>query len=179
MKNHPRPPDVPSTILVMGVCGCGKSSFGRLLAERLGADFVEGDDFHPPANVAKMSRGIPLDDADRAGWLERLHAVLVEGEASGRSQVLACSALKRSYRAQLAAGLGDWRVVFLNGPRSVLEARLAARTDHFMPPALLDSQLATLEPPLGAVEGSFALPLVQAVVAVHAQLVAGGGRGAR
>lgn len=168
----------PATVLVMGVCGCGKSSFGRRLAEGLGATFIEGDDYHPPANVAKMSQGIALEDADRAGWLAELHAVLRRGEAAGRPQVLACSALKASYRAVLAEGLEDWRVVFLTGPREVLQARLAARRNHFMPPSMLESQLRTLEPPRGAWEASFVDPLEVSVPATLEALASGAGRGA-
>jgi gluconokinase len=138
-------------VVLMGVTGSGKTTVGRLLAERLGARFADADDYHPAANVAKMRAGIALDDADRAPWLARLNALAAESVASKQSLVLACSALKRAYREQLAAGIRDVRFVFLDGPREVLAARLATRTGHYMNPALLDSQLATLERPDDAI----------------------------
>ena len=145
-------------VVVMGVTGSGKTTVGRLLAEHLGARFADADEYHPPANVAKMRAGIALDDADRAPWLARLNALAAESVASKQSLVLACSALKRAYREQLAAGIGDVRIVFLDGPREVLAARLATRTGHYMNPALLDSQLATLERPDDAIVLSIEAP---------------------
>jgi gluconokinase len=138
-------------VVVMGVAGSGKTTVGRLLAERLGGRFADADDYHPPANVAKMREGIALDDADRAPWLARLNALAADSAASKQSLVLACSALKVAYREQLAAGVPDMRFVFLDGPRELLAARLATRTGHYMNPALLDSQLATLERPDDAI----------------------------
>ncbi|GHF18852.1 gluconokinase [Pseudolysinimonas yzui] len=125
----------------MGVSGTGKSTIGRGLAETLGLPFVEGDDLHPPANVAKMAAGIPLTDADRAPWLDRIAAEL------DRPVVITCSALKRSYRDRLRAAAPDLVLVYLHGSPELLAARMAQRDGHFMPPSLLESQLATLEEP--------------------------------
>jgi carbohydrate kinase (thermoresistant glucokinase family) len=137
----------PLAVVVMGVCGCGKSTVGERLARELGALFIEGDAFHPPANVARMAAGIALTDADRQGWLEALAAQLADARRAGRSVVLACSALKRRYRDVLRQGAPDLRVVHLAGDRAMLAVRLAARQGHYMPASLLDSQLATLETP--------------------------------
>ncbi len=137
----------PLAVVVMGVCGCGKSTVGGRLASELGALFIEGDAFHPPANVARMAAGIALTDADRQGWLEALAAQLADARRAGRSVVLACSALKRRYRDVLRQGAPDLRVVHLTGDRAMLAVRLAARQGHYMPASLLDSQLVTLETP--------------------------------
>lgn len=137
----------PLAVVVMGVCGCGKSTVGERLARELGALFIEGDAFHPPANVARMAAGIALTDADRQGWLEALAAQLADARRAGRSVVLACSALKRRYRDVLRQGAPDLRVVHLAGDRAMLAVRLSARQGHYMPASLLDSQLATLEAP--------------------------------
>jgi gluconokinase len=128
-------------VVVMGVSGTGKSTIGRSLAEALGLPFVEGDDLHPDANVAKMAAGIPLTDADRAPWLDRVAARLDE------PVVITCSALKRSYRDRLRRAAPDLVLVYLHGTRELLEERMAQRDGHFMPTSLLDSQLATLEEP--------------------------------
>lgn len=125
----------------MGVSGTGKSTVGRGLAETLGLPFVEGDDLHPPANVAKMAAGIPLTDADRAPWLDRIAAEL------GRPLIITCSALKRSYRDRLRAAAPDLVLVYLHGSPELLASRMAQRDGHFMPQSLLESQLATLEEP--------------------------------
>lgn len=130
-------------VVVMGVSGCGKSSIGSALAARLGARFVDGDQLHPEANIAKMSRGEPLTDADRAPWLARVGAALAED-----GTVIACSALKRIYRDQIRATAGaDVVFLHLKGDREVLLQRMSNRPGHFMPASLLDSQLATLEDP--------------------------------
>lgn len=132
--------------VVMGVSGCGKSQVGAQLAHALGARFIEGDRFHPPENVAKMSAGVPLTDADRSGWLQALRAEIVHALASGQAVVLSCSALKRRYRDLLRGAGGDVRFVHLHGARELIAQRMAARTGHFMPTSLLDSQLRDLEP---------------------------------
>lgn len=131
----------------MGVSGCGKSTLGAALAEALGLPFVEGDELHPPANVAKMAAGIPLTDADRDGWLATIAARLSDSTAVQRGVVLSCSALKRAYRDRLRAAAPGLRFVHPSADASVLEARMAQRTGHYMPPSLLPSQLRTLEPP--------------------------------
>lgn len=130
-------------IVVMGVSGVGKTTIGRLLAERLGLPFIEGDDYHPPANVAKMARGVPLDDEDRWPWLARLNEILKREKHA----VLACSALKRAYRTRLLDGVDEARLVYLHADRAVIAARLKERRHRYMPASLLDSQLAALEPP--------------------------------
>lgn len=130
-------------IVVMGVSGSGKSSVGRALANRLGYPFLEGDALHPAGNVAKMAAGVPLDDGDRAPWLAAIAAWMAE-HANG---VVACSALKRTYRDQLRAASPDLRIVALLPAAPVLADRLGHRVGHFMPGSLLDSQLATLEVP--------------------------------
>lgn len=138
-------------VVVMGVSGAGKSTVGRALADSLGARFIEGDDFHSQENRAKMQCGVPLDDADRQGWLAGLAQELAVTRKRGESAVLACSALKQAYRDLLAASCPDLHIVWLSGDRDLVARRLAARTDHFMPAGLLDSQFAILEPPACAV----------------------------
>jgi gluconokinase len=145
-------------IVVMGVSGCGKSTTGAALAARLGWDLIEGDSFHPPANVAKMKAGHPLNDEDRRPWLEALAAELAAREAAGRHAVLCCSALRRSYREILRKGAPGVWFVHVHGPRELLAERLGAREGHFFPPALLQSQLDTLEP-LGPDEDGIVIDL--------------------
>ncbi len=137
-------------VVVMGVTGVGKTTVGRLIARRLGARFVDADDFHPPENVAKMRAGTPLDDADRQPWLAALNAHLRATGRHGDSLVLACSALKSAYRERLREGLPELRFVHLVGARELIAERLGARSGHYMNPALLDSQFATLESPADA-----------------------------
>ncbi|MFJ8601258.1 gluconokinase [Streptomyces shenzhenensis] len=134
----------PHVVVVMGVAGTGKTTIGPLLAARLGVPYAEGDDFHPPANIAKMSAGTPLDDADRWPWLDA-----IGGWAHGRAGlggVVSSSALKRSYRDRLRAAAPGIVFVHLTGDRALIEDRMAHRQGHFMPTALLDSQFATLQP---------------------------------
>ncbi len=133
--------------VVMGVSGSGKSTIGIALASALGVDYVEGDEHHPPENVKKMASGIPLTDADRAGWLGSLALRIRAAKKSGAGLVVSCSALKRSYRDILRAEAPDLNFVFLRGNKELLVERLAGRRGHFMPASLLDSQLATLEEP--------------------------------
>ncbi|MFM7399094.1 MAG: gluconokinase [Verrucomicrobiota bacterium] len=135
-------------LVFMGVSGCGKSTVAALHARATGATLIEADDFHPPANVAKMRSGIPLTDADRAGWLSAMAGRIAEGRARGEAMAITCSALKRSYRDRLRAADPDLIFIHLTGSRELLAARIVARKGHFMPPGLLDSQLAALEPPV-------------------------------
>ena len=138
-------------VLLMGVTASGKSTVGRLLADRLGWTFHDGDDYHPAANVEKMSHGIPLTDEDRVPWLDTLNGVMRAHVQEGTSAIVASSALKAAYRERLSRGVAGLRVVFLKGEPEILQARLDARTDHFMPRTMLPSQLATLEEPHDAV----------------------------
>ncbi len=142
-----RPANPVPAIVVMGVSGCGKSTVGRALAGALGLLYVEGDDLHPPRNVALMAAGTPLTDADRHGWLAAVGRSMADGVAQGPGVVVACSALKRVYRDQLRTAVPGALFVHLQGPQPLLAQRLAARTGHYMPPSLLQSQLDTLEPP--------------------------------
>lgn len=133
-------------VVVMGVSGCGKTTVAEGLAAVTGWRFAEGDAYHPRANIEKMASGVPLTDADRLPWLQRLASWIGEQEAAGRSSVMSCSALRRSYRDVLRSGAPDVRFVHLHGTRAVLEERIAARAGHFFPARLLQTQLATLEP---------------------------------
>jgi carbohydrate kinase (thermoresistant glucokinase family) len=135
-------------VVVMGVSGSGKSTIGKLLAEHLGIPFLDADEFHPAANVAKMAAGTPLNDADRLPWLEGLNEKLRDTE----NAVLACSALKQSYREVLARNIPRCTFVFLNGSIELIRARLDERQHRYMPASLLESQFAALEPPPHAIE---------------------------
>ena len=137
------------TVIVMGVAGSGKSTVAQVLARRIGGEFLDADPYHPPANVAKMSAGIPLTDEDRAGWLDTLAGLLRARQGRARHTVLACSALKEAYRQKLRVG-PEVRFAYLRGSFALLSRRIAERRDHFMKPGMLESQLATLEePPAG------------------------------
>lgn len=133
----------PSHVVVMGVAGCGKSTVGAALAERLGAEFLDGDSLHPQANIGKMAAGTPLNDDDRAPWLAEIGRRFT---ASNVALVIACSALKRSYRDIIRSADRSVAFVHLHGTRELLTERMNSRPGHFMPASLLDSQLATLEP---------------------------------
>jgi gluconokinase len=137
-------------VLVMGVSGSGKSTIAARLAARMDWRMIDADDHHAAEAIAKMRRGEPLTDADRLPWLARLNAVLRAAQARGEQVVLACSALRAMHRQRIAEGLDAVRVVYLRGDSTLLRTRLDARRDHFMPPALLQSQLDTLEPPRDA-----------------------------
>jgi gluconokinase len=137
-------------LIVMGVSGCGKSSVGEALAAHFDVPYIEGDAMHPPENIAKMSAGTPLDDQDRWPWLDALAARLKAEAAQNGAAVASCSSLKKAYRDRLQAGSGpETRFIFLDCSRKTLDRNQSARKGHFMPPSLLDSQLATLEPPYG------------------------------
>ena len=131
----------------MGVSGSGKSTVAGLLAGRLGCDLAEGDELHPPENVAKMTAGVPLTDTDRMPWLQRVAAWIADHVDNARDGVITCSALKRSYRDLLRGSSGDVVFVYLRGTTDTIAHRLAARHGHYMPSSLLDSQFADLEPP--------------------------------
>ena len=159
----------PVNYVVMGVSGCGKSTVGAAFAQAVGGRFVDGDDLHPPENVAKMSAGVPLTDADRWPWLTLVGATLT-GDV-----VVGCSALKRAYRDRIRARVGDVagpvRFLHLVGSREVIAARMAARPGHFMPLGLLDSQFAALEP-LADDEDGVTVNIDQPFAAVIAELLA-------
>ncbi len=140
----------PRFLIVMGVSSCGKTSVGRALASRLGWDFYDADDFHPPENIAKMSAGIALDDADRAPWLATLHDLIASRLAQNRPGVLACSALKERYRLALLLGNSGVDIVYLKGDYELICTRIAARVGHYMKPELLRSQFEDLEEPVDA-----------------------------
>jgi carbohydrate kinase (thermoresistant glucokinase family) len=139
--------DTPPVLIVMGVTGAGKSTIAEALNTHLHWPCQEGDDLHPAANIAKMHAGTPLDDADRAPWLAAVKAWIDARVAAGEPGLITCSALKRKYRDFLVDGRADVRILYLHAARAMLEQHLARRSGHFMPPALLDSQLRTLEPP--------------------------------
>jgi gluconokinase len=155
-------------IVVMGVSGAGKTTIGRLLAERLGLPFIEGDDYHPARNVAKMASGVPLEDEDRWPWLDALHEVLLEKQQA----VLACSALKEKYRQRLLAGIPDAWLVHVHGDKALIAARLAGRRHRYMPASLLESQLAALEPPRRAIAVDVAAEPASCVEAIVAAIAA-------
>lgn len=139
--------EMPCALIVMGVSGAGKSTVGEALAARLGWRYEDGDAFHPESNVAKMHAGHPLTDEDRWPWLRAIAAEIDRVCQSGGHVVIACSALRRAYRDVLAHGRRDVRLVYLDGAEPLIEDRLSHRKGHFMPPGLLASQFATLEPP--------------------------------
>jgi gluconokinase len=145
-QDQSRPLLRPTRWVVMGVCGCGKSSIGRLLAARLAIPYAEGDDYHTPANVAKMAAGTALTDADRQEWLATLQAKIGAAAAAGDSLVLSCSSLKRRYRDLFRAADPTLVFIHLDGPRALIAARMQQRPNHYMPMSLLDSQFAALEP---------------------------------
>ena len=137
-------------LVVMGVSGCGKSTFSQAIGDALGLQVADGDDFHAPQSVAKMQAGVALDDADRWPWLDRIAAYLAQGldaNAVDAGRVIACSALKQSYRNRIRNTLPSVRFVFLDGDAELIKRRMGQRTGHFMPPGLLDDQLRTLQRP--------------------------------
>ena len=164
-------PATDAAIVVMGVSGSGKSTLGERLGAALGVPFRDADEFHPAANIARMTSGVALEDADRWPWLDAIGAAI---RATQGGVVIACSALRRVYRDRIRAAAGrPVTFVFLDGSRPVLAARLGGRKGHFMPPSLLDSQLATLEPPTAdehAIRVSIDLPVAAELDSVLARL---------
>jgi carbohydrate kinase (thermoresistant glucokinase family) len=154
-------------VVLMGVTGAGKTTVGEQLAAALGWTFVEGDAFHPPANIAKMHRGEPLDDADRAPWLEAIRQRIEELVASAQSAVIACSALKRAYREVLARDRPEVGFVYLKASAALIAERLRHRAGHFMPAALLQSQLDTLEEPTDGITVDAGPPPATIVAAIR------------
>src|SRR3972149_2306878 len=141
----------PTGFLIMGVSGSGKTTLGKALAQKLGWDFFDADDFHPPANIVKMAAGIPLSDSDRAPWLASLHEQLLSTLKAGRHPVLACSALKDKYRAQLLEGMDGIAIIYLKGSYDLIFSRMSIREGHYMKPEMLRSQFDALEEPKDAV----------------------------
>lgn len=146
-------------LILMGVTASGKTTIGRRLARRLGWPFFDADAFHPPANIAKMSRGEPLTDEDRGPWLAALHDLIAQHVRSGSPAVLACSALKTAYREVLRGHLPDVQFVYLKADAALLQRRLDQRKGHFMPPSMLPSQLAALEEPHDGLTVDAGLPV--------------------
>ena len=164
----------PRVLVVMGVSGSGKTTVGAMLAGKLGWEFVDGDDFHPAANVAKMHAGHPLTDEDRRPWLDSIAAWIDAVRSTGGHGIVACSALRRTYRDRLVAGRPDVESVFLEGDEALIAQRQAARHGHYMPASLVASQFATLEPPgedERVIEVSVEPPPAEVVVAVAARVV--------
>ena len=157
-------------IIIMGVASSGKTTVGKALAARLGWDFYDADDFHPPANIEKMAGGIPLTDADRLPWLASLHDLIASRLASARPAVLACSALKESYRQALLAGNPGVQMVYLKGDYDLLLARIQDRSGHYMKPAMLQSQFEALEEPSDALIVDISLSVAAQVDHITAAL---------
>ena len=153
-------------VVLMGVSGSGKTTIGELVAKRLGWRFIEGDEFHPPENVAKMKAGVPLEDADRWPWLARLNKELREKTDA----ILACSALKASYRERLAQGIDRFITVYLDGDFALINERMKSRHHRYMPAALLESQFAALEPPADAIRVDVAADPSSCVALIHRRL---------
>jgi gluconokinase len=153
-------------VIVMGVSGCGKTTVGRLLAEKLGWEFLDADEFHPPANIAKMRAGTPLGDADRVAWLGGLRKALAARLAEGRPAVLACSALREGYRRELRHPGEPIRFVYLKGDYATIHGRIATRQSHYMPASLLGSQFQTLEEPEDAIVVPVELSPAEAVLEI-------------
>jgi gluconokinase len=150
-------------LIVMGVAGSGKTSVGKGLAEYLGWDFYDADDFHPSENVAKMASGIPLDDLDRAPWLAALHDLISSNLKQNKPGVLACSALKERYRQQLMAGDDGVQLVYLKGSYDLIWSRMIARKEHYMKPHMLQSQFDALEEPVNALTVDISIPVPEII----------------
>lgn len=157
----------------MGVSGSGKTTLGKALAQKPGWDFFDADDFHPPENIAKMAAGIPLDDSDRAPWLGALHDQLLSALSAGRHPVLACSALKAKYRAQLLEGMDGIAVIYLQGSYDLIWSRMSTRERHYMKPEMLQSQFDALEEPKNAIMLDIRMPLKDMIEAITRKLEEG------
>ena len=157
-------------IYVMGVSGSGKSTVGKQIATRMGYSFYDGDDFHPEANILKMSRKQPLTDEDRYGWLQSINAHALK-ESTEQGVVYACSALRESYRTLLSEQLEAVQWVYLSGTFELISRRMSARNGHFMPPELLQSQFDTLEAPLDSIEISIDQTVDEIISEVMKQLL--------
>jgi len=153
-------------VIVMGVVGAGKTTIGKMLADRLGWEFADADDFHPQSNVEKISRGIPLTDVDRRPWLDRLRGAILDWIAENRNVILACSALKRAYREKLHTGR-EVRFVYLKGSAALIADRLRSRHGHFADESILASQLADLEEPKGALTVEISRPHEEIVAEIR------------
>lgn len=156
--------------IVMGVSGSGKTSVGKSLADRLGWDFYDADDFHPPANVAKMANGIPLDDSDRVPWLAALHDLISSSLKADRPGVLACSALKERYRQQLTDDRDGVQVIYLKGSYDLIWSRMEKRTAHYMKPHMLKSQFEALEEPTASLTVDISRPVEEIVQEITAAM---------
>lgn len=162
-------PERPKVFIVMGVSGTGKSTIGKLLSERLHIPFFDGDDFHPEANIQKMSEGIPLNDDDRGDWLLKLNELALQHKTTGA--IIACSALKESYRKTLKTNMEDkLDFIYLEGTFELIKSRMESRKDHFMPLNLLRSQFDTLEPPSDAIAVDISLQPNQIIQKIIDQL---------
>ena len=164
-------------IILMGVSGCGKTSVGRELSDSLGWPFYDGDDFHPQTNIDKMTRGIPLGDDDRRPWLERLHEMIVEHLDDEQSVILACSALKRTYREILQGDRQEVRFVYLAGTFDLIYQRMQERREHYMKADMLRSQFTVLEPPQQALTVTIDKPVAKIVGEIIANLSSQADRG--
>jgi gluconokinase len=153
----------PIALIIMGVSGSGKTTIGLALENALGWAFFDGDDFHPPENLKKMTSGIPLNDHDRAPWLERLQHLISDQLQDGNSILIACSALKRHYRQVLKGGRSDVIFIYLKGDYQIIKARMQARSRHYMKPGMLRSQFETLEEPINAMVINIDQPISQIV----------------
>jgi len=173
MRGVPLAKEPVYQVVVMGVSGCGKSTVSAALASAMGLDVTDGDDLHLSASVAKMRAGIPLEDADRWPWLDRIGQHLAQAPRVGRGRVIACSALKREYRDRIRAWAPDVRFVFLQGAAALIRERLSQRHGHYMPPELLDSQFRTLQVPSSDEADVITVPIDQALDALVAQAQAG------
>jgi gluconokinase len=163
----------PKIFLIMGVSGCGKSAVGKALAQQLGWDFYDGDDFHQRENIAKMAGGIPLSDEDRALWLATLHEFISSCLDTNHSTVLACSALKERYRQELLEDNAGVQIVYIKGSIHLLRERMALRNGHYMKPAMLQSQFEALEEPADALVVDAALTIDEIVTQILEKTVTG------